>query len=104
MKVILILLDLNPYIFQIIMIKIIKYKEGYFSHHKNNLVLYQPDLGIYPISKKGRYKPNYYTIGINVYAINSLGLKRFSSFLSSVKDTTIVFIIFNIAKSFNFIA
>ena len=85
-------------------------KDGYFSHHPNNLVLYQPKLGIYPISNNGRYMPNDYTIWakcirseVYIKAINSLGLKSYSSFLSWAEDTSIVFIIFNIAKSFKFI-
>ena len=85
-------------------------KDGYFSHHPNNLVLYQPKLGIYPISRNGRYIPNDYTIWakcirseVYIQAINYLGIKRYSTFLSWGEDTTIVFIIFNIAKSFKFV-
>ena len=89
---------------------ITKMRDGYFSHHPNNLVIYQPKLGIYPISLKGRYIPNDYTIWakcikneVYIKAINALGINRYSSFLSWGEDTSIVFIIFNIAKSFKFI-
>ena len=87
-----------------------KMRDGYFSHHPNNLVLYQPKLGIYPISINGRYTANDYTIWakcirteIYIKAINALGIKKYSSFLSWGEDTSIIFIIFNIAKSFKFI-
>ena len=89
---------------------ITKMRDGYFSHHPNNLIIYQPKLGIYPISLNGRYMPNDYTIWakcikteVYIKAINSLGIKRYSSFLSWAEDTSIVFIIFNIANSFKFI-
>ena len=89
---------------------ITKMRDGYFSNHPNNLVLYQPKLGIYPISRYGRYVPNDYTIWakcikteVYIKAINTLGFKRYSSFLSWGEDTSIVFIIFNLAKSFKFI-
>ena len=89
---------------------ITRMRDGYFSHHPNNLIIYQPKLGIYPISLNGRYMPNDYTIWakcikteVYIKAINSLGIKRYSSFLSWAEDTSIVFIIFNIANSFKFI-
>ena len=87
-----------------------KMKDNHFSLHKDNLTLYQPNLGIYPISKNGVYKQNDVNIWAkciktNIYkkAVNSLGILKFSSFMSWAEDTSIVFIIFNIAQSFKFI-
>jgi glycosyltransferase involved in cell wall biosynthesis len=85
-------------------------KDGFFTHHKNNLILHQPELGRYPIYENGRMKPNDYTIWgkcikteIYKQAVNSLGIKRYSTFVSWGEDTSIVFVIFNIAQSFIFV-
>lgn len=87
-----------------------KMKDHYFSLHKNNLILYQPKLGIYPISKHGEYRLN----DVNIWAkciktliykkaVNSLGILKYSNFMSWAEDTSIIFIIFNIAQSFIFL-
>ena len=84
--------------------------DGYFSFKKNNLIIYQPKLGLHPVTTKGRYAANDFTIWgkcikTEVYqkAVNTLGKERYSMFLSWCEDTSIVFVIFNIAQSYIFI-
>jgi len=84
--------------------------DSYFSFKKNNLILYQPKLGMHPVTTWGRYAANDYTIWgkcirTEIYkkAVNSLGKERYSMFLSWCEDSSIVFIIFNIAESYIFI-
>ena len=81
-----------------------------FHEHKNNLILHQPELGIFPISKNGNYFPNDFhiwgkCIRTNIYikSINAMGIKRYSTFMSWHEDTVMVFIIFNFSKTFKFI-
>ena len=85
-------------------------KDGYFTHHPNNLILHQPLLGTYPVSENGKWKTNDYTIWgkcikTEIYknAVNSLGVERYSTFMVWAEDTSMVFIIFNIAQSFRFV-
>ena len=87
-----------------------KYRDNPYSKKKNNLILYQPKLGIYTIYKNGKYRQNdinIWTKCIKAYiykkAVNSLGILRYSSFMSWAEDTSIIFIIFNYAQSFKFI-
>ena len=86
-----------------------KMKDGFFTHHPNNLILHQPLLGTYPVSENDKWKANDYTIWgkcikTEIYknAVNSLGVERYLSFMSWGEDISMVFIIFNIAKSFVF--
>jgi glycosyltransferase involved in cell wall biosynthesis len=79
-----------------------------FSHHPNNLILFQPELSNYPINKKQLYNDIHIwakCIKKEVYkkAVNLLGKKRYSVFMSWAEDTSMIFIIFNIAKSFKFV-
>ena len=85
--------------------------EGFFNFKKNNLILYQPKLGMHPVKKNGMYAANDYTIWgkcikTKIYqkAVNALGKERYSMFLSWGEDSSIVFVIFNIAQSYIFIA
>ena len=88
-----------------------KMYEGFFNFKKNNLILYQPKLGIHPVTMNGRYAANDYTIWgkcikTKIYqkAVNALGKEKYSMFLSWGEDSSIVFVIFNIAQSYIFIA
>ena len=81
-----------------------------FSHHSSNLTLTQPKLGLFPISKNGKYSPNDYhiwgkSIKTKIYktAVNYLGKKNYSFYNCWTEDISIVFILFNIAQSFIFI-
>ena len=85
--------------------------DGYFSFKKNNLIIYQPKLGLHPVTTLGRYAANDFTIwgkciktSIYQQAVNALGKERYSMFLSWCEDTSIVFVIFNIAQSYIFIS
>lgn len=84
--------------------------DDYFSNQTNNLILYQPKLGIHPIFKNKGYIANDVTIwgkciNTSIYqkAVNALGPQRYSTFLSWCEDSSIVFAIFNTAKSYKFI-
>jgi len=84
--------------------------DDYFSNHTNNLFLHQPQLGIHPIFKNKGYIANDFTIWAKsikseIYkkAVNSLGPKRYSTFLSWCEDSSMVFVIFNTAKTYKFI-
>lgn len=81
-----------------------------FSHHPNNLTLFQPELSNYPLKKNKKYIYNDIhiwakSIKNELYkkAVNLLGKKRFSIFMSWAEDTSMIFIIFNIAKSYKFV-
>ena len=85
-------------------------KEGDFTNHENNLILKQPDLGIFPISKNKKYYQNDNLIWgkcikSNLYkrAVNSLGNERFSKYNIWTEDISVIIIIFNIAESYIFL-
>lgn len=85
-------------------------KDGGFYNHPHNLIVYQPELGLFPISRNGNYERNDFTIWAKcikteVYqkAVNSMGVKRYSKNVSWAEDTSMIFIIFNIAQSFKFV-
>ena len=91
--------------------KIENMKDDYFSNHTNNIILYQPQLGIHPIFKNKGYISNDVTIWgkciktlIYKKAVNSLGPHRYSTFLSWCEDSIMVFVIFNVAQSYKFIS
>lgn len=82
-----------------------------YHDNPNNLILVQPDLGIHSITKNGKYDINNIhiwgkCIKTDIYknAINSLGKTKYSYFVSWAEDTSMVFILFNIAKSYKFIS
>ena len=88
---------------------ITKMKECPFSNHPNGMILRQPDLGTYPIKKVPIYNDIHIwakCIKSQVYkkGVISLGKKRYSTFMSWAEDTSMIFILFNIAKSFKFIS
>lgn len=84
-------------------------KDEYFMHIRN-LTIYKPNLSLFGISKKGKYKKVEAYIwskciknSIYKKAVNSLGRKRFSIFLKWGEDSSMVFILFNVAESFRYI-
>ena len=92
----------NPYIKDI--------KDSFFNHHPNNLILHQPELGIFPISKSNKLAPNDHWIWAKCIkgklykkSIHTLGAKRYSIYNCWTEDISIVFIIFNLAKSYIFL-
>jgi len=77
---------------------------------KNNLIILQPELSIWLISKYNKFDPHDVTIwgkiiksNIYINAINLLGKKRYSTYMSWAEDTSMNHVIFNIANSFKFI-
>ena len=81
-----------------------------FHEHRNNLILYQTKLSIFPISRNNRYYPNDFHIWgkciktlIYKNAINLLGKDRYSTFTCWHEDTIMVIAIFKLAKSYKFI-
>ena len=62
-------------------------RQNYFNFHLNNLILHQPELSIFPISRNFKIFPNDFSIWgkcikRKVYqrSINALGIKRYSIF------------------------
>ena len=86
------------------------FKDDYFNHHQKNIILHQPELGLFPISKKNKYYPNNYHLWGKCFlsriykkAVNSLGIKRFSIYNCWTEDISILIIIFNLAESYIFL-
>ena len=74
------------------------FKDDFFNHHQKNIILHQPQLGLFPISKKNKYYPNNYHLWGKCFlsriykkAVNSLGI------------ISILIIIFNLAESYIFL-
>ena len=91
--------------------KIRRMKDSSLYIYPNNLLVLQPELSTWLISIKGKYKLHDVTlwgkiIKENIYkkAINLLGIKRYSSYMSWAEDTSMNYIIFNVAESFKFIS
>ena len=78
--------------------------------YPDNLIVHQPELSTWLISFEGQYNPHDVTLWgkifeVNLYikAINLLGIKKYSTYVSWAEDTCMNFIIFNIAQSFKYI-
>ena len=91
-------------------LKLSEIKVGPFNRHQINLTLTQPNLGLFPISKKGKYSPNDFhvwgkSIKTKIYktAVNYLGKINYSFYNCWTEDISIVFVLFNVAQSFTFI-
>ena len=87
--------------------------EYYFSDHVNNKVLYQPELGLYPL-RPGKSFDNYdikdvflwnKCIKTNVYqtALNKVGEKRYSRYMLAHEDVVATCFLFNTAESMKYI-
>ena len=92
-----------------IQLKLSEIKDSPFNQHPNNYTLLQPELGIFPISRKNKYHSNDYhiwgkSIKTKIYkkAVNMLSEKNYSFYNCWTEDISILFIIFNIAQSFIF--
>ena len=85
----------------------------FFSGHKPNLVLYQPELGNYPLyvsyeKNKLDIRANYLwnkCIKTQVYqkGLNQFGEERYKRYMTFHEDFIVVLILFNVAESFRFI-
>ena len=85
-------------------------KDGGFVVQNHNLILSQPELGLFPIKRLNRFQRNDFhiwtkCIKTQIYrkAINRMGEKRYSTFMSWAEDTSMIFVIFNTAQSFKFV-
>ena len=83
---------------------LIKYK------YKNNLTVLQPELSIWLITEDGKFYLHDVTIWgkiikstLYINAINLLGKNRYSTYMSWAEDTSMNYVIFNVANSFKFI-
>jgi len=90
--------------------KIRKMKDTNLYKYPDNLIVHQPELSTWLISFEGQYNPHDVTLWgkifeLNLYikAINLLGIKKYSTYVSWAEDTCMNFIIFNIAQSFKYI-
>ena len=84
-----------------------------FSPYGDNLVLFQPRLGAFPIEKGNRYG-DYKIISVYLWskciktkvykkALNSLGVERYSRYMLRDEDFLVNYVIFNVAKSYKFL-
>ena len=78
--------------------------------YNNSFTIHKPELSLFGITKKGKFKIREFHIwskciksSIYKKATNQLGRKRYSLFMSWAEDTSMVFILFNIAESFRYI-
>ena len=78
--------------------------------HNNSFTVNQPELGLFGISEKNRFKiveVHIWSKCIKNYiykkAVNALGSEKYSLFLSWAEDTSMVFILFNIAQSYRYV-
>ena len=78
--------------------------------YKNNLIVLQPELSTWLISINGKFSPHDVTLWgkiiksrIYINAINLLGKNRYSTYMSWAEDTSMNYVIFNVANSFKFI-
>lgn len=93
----------KPYIHEMI--------DDIYHDNPNNTILLQPELGVHSIIKNGKYEINNIhiwgkCIKSEIYqnAVNNLGENKYTLFMSWAEDTSMVFILFNIAKSYKFIS
>jgi glycosyltransferase involved in cell wall biosynthesis len=77
--------------------------------HDNEFIIYQPKLSLFSISKNNKFVINEVhiwskSIRTSLYqmAVNALGAKRYSLFVSWAEDTSMVFTLFNFAKSYRY--
>ena len=81
-----------------------------YENYPSNMIVNQPQLSTWMININGVFQTHDVTIWCKcikskIYkdAVNKLGIKRYSLFVSWAEDTIMNFIIFNLAQSFKFI-
>ncbi len=86
------------------------YKENYLNKKEINKIIRQPELSIDPITKDGKLYPNNIYIwgkiiitGVYKAAVNLIGEERYSEFIVWVEDTSIYYVICNVAQTYKFI-
>ena len=83
-------------------------KNGNYIYHPDNLILHQPDLGPITSNKSLSFTDHFAWgkfIKSRIYknALNKLGKDRYSVYNCWTEDMTIVFVLFNTAKSYIFL-
>ena len=85
-------------------------RNGNYIYHPNNIILHQPELGRFSISykKKLSFRDHFAwgkCIRTKIYkkAVYRLGYKRYSTYNCWTEDLSIVFVLFNTAKSYIFL-
>ena len=78
--------------------------------HNSNFTILKPNLSLFGISKNNRLKIKEVHIwskciknSIYKKAVNSLGRKRYSFFMSWTEDSSMLFVLFNVAESYRYI-
>ena len=89
--------------------KITKIKDLFNYVFPDNFIVFQPELKTWLMKIDGKINPHDITIWGKIYksklyikAINLLGEKKYSNYMSWAEDFSMNFIIFNIAESFKF--
>lgn len=87
--------------------------DNYLNFHYDNKVLFQPDLGVYPVKPgktKGKYKviENFLwskCIKTEVYqtTLNKIGKERYSRYMRYEEDRAVLYVLFNIVESIKFV-
>ena len=82
-----------------------------FHNHSNNLILHQPELGVFSFTKENQYIPNDLhiwgkCINSTIYkrAINSLGKQKYSLYVCWAEDSSMIFILHNFSNSYKYIS
>ena len=85
-------------------------RNGNYIYHPNNIILHQPELGRFSITfnNKLSFRDHFAwgkSISSRVYkiAVNRLGYMRYSKYNCWTEDMSIVFVLFNTAKSYIFL-
>jgi glycosyltransferase involved in cell wall biosynthesis len=89
--------------------------DDYFHHHKDGLIIRQPELTYFPISKNKEFhvndlhvlgrlvKTDLYKKAVNNMGFNAIGEERISTFLTWAEDSAVSMVLFHFAKSYKFI-
>ena len=90
-----------------------RFGENYLNFHFDNKVLFQPELGLYPV-KPGRFKGIYNVIENYLWSkciktdiykttLIKIGKERYSRYMRYEEDRTVLYALFNVAESMKFV-
>jgi glycosyltransferase involved in cell wall biosynthesis len=89
--------------------------DDFFHHHKDGLIIHQPELTYFPISKNKKFRANDYHVwgrlvktdlyqkAVKNFGFNAIGEERISCFLTWAEDSAMSVTLFSMAKSYKFI-
>jgi glycosyltransferase involved in cell wall biosynthesis len=89
--------------------------DDFFHHHKDGLIIHQPELTYFPISKNKKFRANDYHVwgrlvktdlyqkAVKNFGFNAIGEERMSCFLTWNEDAAMSVTLFSFAKSYKFI-